>query len=211
MNKSNQTPHAGMASPEDNSRSAASKIKTGIEHVADEGRGLMQSAKEKAIEFGSVQAEATSGLAADNVESVGSALNSFADSLREGDQETLANYATRIADTVNDVATGLRERSIDTMISDVNRLARRNPGAFLIGSVAAGFVLSRFLRATGERELRPSTTPSESGNSAPYPFPTSASMGAADSSPQQASSGATTPGSGGAMAPSGADTPHTAT
>lgn len=65
-------------------------------------------------------------------------------------EPTLADYANRVAATVGNLATRLREGSVDDLIEDTRQFARRNPGLFIAGGVAAGFALSRFVKASAE-------------------------------------------------------------
>src|SRR5262245_1147239 len=91
--------------------------------------------------------EQTKQTAAEHVETVAQALASAKERL-EHDQPTLAEYAGRIATGVGNLATRLREGSMDDLLGDTRDLARRNPALFLAGSVALGFALSRFLKSS---------------------------------------------------------------
>jgi hypothetical protein len=84
--------------------------------------------------------------AADQIDQVAQALSRAGEELNQS-QPTLANYAGQIASTVSNFATRLRDGSMDDLVSDTRELARRNPGLFLLGGVAFGFALSRFLKA----------------------------------------------------------------
>src|SRR5690606_28650321 len=60
-------------------------------------------------------------------------------------------YGRSLASMMRQLAGGLRERDVDEFASELATFARRNPGAFLAGSVALGFGLSRFLKASSTR------------------------------------------------------------
>jgi hypothetical protein len=66
-------------------------------------------------------------------------------------EPTLAELASRLAGTVGNLATRLREGSIDDLVTDTRELARRNPGLFIAGGVAVGFALARFVKASARR------------------------------------------------------------
>lgn len=66
-------------------------------------------------------------------------------------EPTLADLASRLAGTVGNLATRLREGSIDDLVDDTRALARRNPGLFIAGGLVAGFVLARFVKASARR------------------------------------------------------------
>jgi hypothetical protein len=63
----------------------------------------------------------------------------------------LAEYAQRLSEGVARVADHVRHRSLDELTADAQMLARRNPAVFLVGSVAVGLALSRFMKARSER------------------------------------------------------------
>jgi exonuclease VII small subunit len=85
--------------------------------------------------------------AADHINDIAQALERAASQL----DDPLASYANRAALGVGNLATRLREGSIDDLLEDTRRLARRNPALFLAGGVAIGFALSRFIKASGQR------------------------------------------------------------
>ena len=89
--------------------------------------------------------------AAESVHGVADALRRTAGDLR-GENEAIARYAERAADTVERFSSTVRERRFGDMIADLDDFARRQPTLFLVGAIAAGFVTGRFLAATAERE-----------------------------------------------------------
>src|ERR1044072_5880405 len=66
-------------------------------------------------------------------------------------EPTVAELASRLAGAVGNLATRLREDSIDDLVDDTRAFARRNPTAFVDGGVAVGFVLARFMKASTRR------------------------------------------------------------
>jgi hypothetical protein len=101
-------------------------------------------------EDGKQKIESSKRSAADQIDQVAQALNRAGEELNQS-QPTLANYASQFASTVSTFANRLRDGNMDDLISDTRELARRNPGMFLLGGVALGFALSRFLKASGEQ------------------------------------------------------------
>lgn len=113
--------------------------------------------KEKALETGrearqrgKEQLEAGKSSAADRVQQLAGAVERAAGELQQ--DNSLARYAADLAGGMGRFAEGLRSRSIDELAGEVQSLARRNPMAFLLGSVALGIALSRFLKASAQRE-----------------------------------------------------------
>lgn len=111
--------------------------------AAKQKRGLGQRLKED----GRQTLEQRKRSAADHISDVAQALERAASQLGE----PLASYANRAAVGVGKFSTRLREGSIDDLLEDTRRLARRNPALFLAGGVAIGFALSRFIKASGQR------------------------------------------------------------
>jgi hypothetical protein len=126
----------------------------------NESRSLdADTLKGKAIEVaeqikarGKDQLEAGKKTAAQGVEQLAGALDQATESLQRGEQQSLAGYAQDLAASVRSLAANLRERSLDDLVGDTQALARRNPTMFFFGSVAVGIALSRFLKASGERQ-----------------------------------------------------------
>jgi len=89
--------------------------------------------------------------AAQSVHGFAEALRRTADNLR-GENETVARYAERAAETVDRFSETLHGRRFGEMVAELDELARRQPALFLIGAVAAGFVAGRFMAGSAERE-----------------------------------------------------------
>lgn len=83
------------------------------------------------------------------------ALKEAARSLHDQQQDSVAHYVERAADGLNHLAHNLRERDLGNMVGRVSDFAKRQPGVFLGGAVAAGFLLSRFLKSSAEENKWP--------------------------------------------------------
>ena len=57
----------------------------------------------------------------------------------------------RLSSTVGNLATRLREGTIDDLVDDTRSFARRNPALFIAAGVVAGFALARFVKASAQR------------------------------------------------------------
>ena len=106
----------------------------------DEGNGRMGSIRSKVQDVGAKAAQR-----ADQAR-VGAAagLENVASTLHEKG-ERVASAAHSAADAVTYGAEYLRENDVQTMISDLMEVIRRNPGPSLIGAAALGFMLGRAL------------------------------------------------------------------
>jgi exonuclease VII small subunit len=117
----------------ENQPGSASKQKIGLgQRLKEDGRQTLEQRKRSA---------------ADHINDIAQALERAASQL----EDPLGAYANRAAAGVGNLATRLREGSIDELIEDTRQLARRNPALFIAGGVAIGFVLSRFIKASGQR------------------------------------------------------------
>jgi hypothetical protein len=97
--------------------------------------------------------------------------------LREQAGETPAKVNDAVAEKVEQLSTYLTNAKADTMLSDLENVARRRPWLVAGAATVMGFALSRFLKASGrtryeqasgssqQREL-PSAPPSSSQSTA---------------------------------------------
>ncbi len=88
--------------------------------------------------------------AADRVDEIAQAIGRTGEQF-SGNEPTLADFANRLASNVGNLATRLREGSIEDLVDDTRALARRNPGLFIAGGILAGFALARFAKASARR------------------------------------------------------------
>lgn len=118
------------------------------------GRDVKEQTKEKAHQL----AERARSMASDRYEQGKEAatgeLHDLAEALRitaghlDGRQRMSGRFVGMAADTVDDLARRFENRDLGEMVDQIESLARRNPGAFLAGTVALGFVAARFLKAS---------------------------------------------------------------
>jgi len=113
---------------------------------ADAARQLAQQGRQIA-DSGRRQLEQGKDAAADQVQQLAQAVNDAAGSLRQGNG-SLAGYANELASGMQRFSQSLRDRSLDDLVAETQDLARRNPTTFLLGSVALGVALSRFMKAS---------------------------------------------------------------
>jgi hypothetical protein len=67
----------------------------------------------------------------------------------------LAELMDRAAEQVDRASDYLYENEVKDLVRDLEGFARRRPALFVGGSLAAGFLLARFLKSSGEREEGP--------------------------------------------------------
>jgi hypothetical protein len=81
-----------------------------------------------------------------------------------------SHYISDIAESLSAFASSMRGKSAEEMLQQAGRLARENPALFVTGSVAVGFGLSRFLRASSS-DLSASATDTSSHSAARPQYP----------------------------------------
>jgi hypothetical protein len=160
----------------DELREGAERVKARASQALDdaqrEGKNRLGSQKDRAAE---------------QAAKVSDALGQASAQLREQGEQSLAHYTEQLASSINTLASRFRERSVDDLLRDTRELARREPTLFLAGSVALGFAISRFFKASASHERaewRQSATdyneelPDDPEFGAPAPLPGGAPAGA---------------------------------
>jgi hypothetical protein len=122
---------------ETNPRSASRPTGGFTQRLKEDGRQTLEQRKRSAAE---------------RVDGIAQAIERTGAQFSEN-EPTLADLANRLAGAVGNLATRLREGSIDDLVEDTRALARRNPGLFIAGGVVAGFALARFVKASAQRSL----------------------------------------------------------
>lgn len=102
---------------------------------------------------------------------------------RTADAGPVADYARQAASSVSRFAGDIEQKGFDGIIDDVERFARRRPGAFLLGAAVAGFGVGRILRSAstsqdslpdGSHGLAPN---GHAGMTQQLPAPTASAIG----------------------------------
>jgi ElaB/YqjD/DUF883 family membrane-anchored ribosome-binding protein len=108
---------------------------------------LLDDAKERAR---SAIDERKEGLAQD-VGDFAHALRVSASDLEEHNKAYVAHYVEQAASSVEQIADTLQRQDLTDLMRRTEDFARRQPGLFIGGAVAAGFALARFLKSSAER------------------------------------------------------------
>ncbi len=117
-----------------------------INKAKSEAAGVAQEVKRQ----GQEQLETRKHTAADQTEKLAGVVDRVSEELKDQNQESLADYAGQLAGSMKNFADSLRQRNLDELVKDTQQLARSNPTLFLMGSVAVGIALSRFLKASSQ-------------------------------------------------------------
>lgn len=111
----------------------------------------VRDAKHEAGAQAREQAKAGQHRVANEADNLSDAIDAAASSLDDHDREGLARYARELSSSLSNAAGQLEGRSIDELANDAKRLARNNPALFMLGSIGVGFGLSRFFKASSDR------------------------------------------------------------
>ena len=156
MNTTPQSP--GSSTDQRNTEHRANAVEDHLHTLQDDAQAAIASAKEQ----GSAQFEQYRDTAAQQIETLAQSAQSAAEHLQEDDTFGISHYVTDIAQNMTTLADNLRGKSVDELLQQAGKLARDNPALFITGSVALGFGLSRFLRASNSAQGTSSTTGSAS-------------------------------------------------
>ena len=123
--------------------------------MAATGGSTAEQAKEKAQEAGQQarsrvrdEVDRRSTEAGEQAGSAADAVRKASEQLREQGNEPVAKGMEQVADRVERAGGWLRDSDGDRILADVEGFARRNPMAVAAGGLAAGFALSRLLKAS---------------------------------------------------------------
>jgi vacuolar-type H+-ATPase subunit H len=132
------TGEGGAASPAVGQ--AKEKAQQTVQKAAGEARGRVRE-----------QVDQRSTQAGEQVASSAGDVRSVAQQFREQGKEQPAKLAEQAADRAEQVGDYLKRSDGDTILRDLEDFGRRQPWAVMFGGLAAGFLASRFLKASSSR------------------------------------------------------------
>jgi ElaB/YqjD/DUF883 family membrane-anchored ribosome-binding protein len=133
-----------------------------VAEVKDKGGELVSSAQEqitaKAHELGGEanfqireQLDQRSTQAGEQLQSIGKTLQSGANQLRSEGKDVPARVVAEVARRADDVGGYLQSAEADRILGDIEGFARRRPWLTAGVGALAGFLASRFVKASGNR------------------------------------------------------------
>ncbi|MGE8110599.1 hypothetical protein [Pseudomonas sp. NPDC086566] len=137
-----------MEKTDQSSTSPPGNLQDHVQAINQEAGALLGEAKHQ----GSEQFEHYRDTAADQLDSLKEGARSAASALEGSDSLGLSQYLSQAAECVGEFAEQVRHESAESLLHRGAQLARSNPALFLAGSVAVGFAVSRFLRASATHE-----------------------------------------------------------
>ena len=162
---------------------ASDRVQDPASTAADEGRHVADVAKEEAANVASTAASQARSVMDDAVGQVRSQLGEQATTQRDrlagtlrsfgDDVEQMASHsagpslatelAHEVADRARALGSRLEEREPARLLDDLRDFARRRPGTFLLGALAAGVVAGRLLRGAADGAAAAELAGPESG------------------------------------------------
>ncbi|MCK9530177.1 MAG: hypothetical protein M0R77_06395 [Gammaproteobacteria bacterium] len=156
-----------MAGPTD--KPVGSEAESRTRNVAEATRSEAERIAKEASAAGRDIMDRQRASFASEIDGIVKALYRTAGALRDEHQDSVAHYAQRAADGLSDFSRKLRDEDLGSLVDRINGYARRQPGVFLGGAVAAGFMLSRFLKSgQGEYHRASAAKPYPEQTSSPY-------------------------------------------
>jgi gas vesicle protein len=136
----------------DSGKQVAAEAKQQALEVTSEARGqirdLLQQSRDDLREHASAQASRAGA----NMQTLAEQMTALAQG-RPDEAGDLADHLGRCGDRLGAYARRLQDGGLDSVVGDAKGFARRRPGLFLLGAVAAGFAAGRLIRgaqAAGE-------------------------------------------------------------
>ena len=146
----------GGAQDASSTEQAKEKVQDTAQQAAGQARGQIRK-----------QVDERSTQAGEQVSSTAGDVRSVAQQLREQGKEQPAKLAEQAADRAERLGTYLKQADGEAILRDVEDFGRKQPWAVVAGGLAAGFLASRFLKASSSRraqsDYRPPARPA-SGN-----------------------------------------------
>ncbi len=148
----NSTAEQGKQAAGDVAEHAKGKAGDVAGSAKSEARSVAQDAKNQAADVLGTARSELRNQAADQAKTlsstlgdIGRQLGDMADNSNEPEAQ-VAQLTRSAADTLTQRAERIDREGIDGVVDDVKRFARNRPGAFLLGSVAAGFAIGRLAK-----------------------------------------------------------------
>lgn len=133
--------HDGKARAGEVAGTAKDEARSVARDARDQASDVLGTARSELRTQAAEQAKTLSATLSD----VSRQLGGMANGSDEPDAQ-VAQLARSAADSLSQRARRIDENGIDGVIDDVRRFARNRPGAFLLGSIAAGFAIGRLAK-----------------------------------------------------------------
>lgn len=126
---------ARTASSEDMKAKAKAQMNEAAEQAKAKGQQVFQEQKTNAV---------------GHLDKIAQALHQTATNMRNENEQTAGKIIDQAASGLERLASGLRTQDMESMYYQARNAVRRQPALFIGGTIAAGFLISRFLKSSEE-------------------------------------------------------------
>lgn len=134
-------------------KGVADQVKEAAGQVVDQAKETAGQVAGQAKQQATSQLESQKERTVDTLVTVAQALRHTGQSLHEQEQTAVGGYIERAAERVETLSNYLRTRDVPALLVETQDVARRQPGLFLGGAIALGFIGARFLKSSGQRAI----------------------------------------------------------
>ena len=128
-------------------KEAASQVKEQAGQMTDQVKEQASKVTDKAKEQATTRVEDQKGRAAEGIVGFADALNQVSGSMRD-QNPTVANFAETAASKLEQFAETLNDKDVNDLVTDIERMARKQPALFIGGAFVAGVLAARFLKSS---------------------------------------------------------------
>lgn len=159
---------------EQTAKQAREQAKGVAAHASERARGLGHEVGEQVRSI----VDSQQRMLVSEAQAFAQALHAASDELEKHDHRMLARNVDWAASNLGSWTDALDQRDLGGLLDEVSGFARRQPGLFIGGTIAAGFLLGRFLQSSSERGRedvhgRPASRQTQPATTAgPYGTPT---------------------------------------
>lgn len=152
---------AQSSAPSEQSGGAAQQVTQKAREATGQARDSAQQAAGQAQSRVRQEVDTRTTQLGDQIASTAQDVRSVGEELRKQGKDGPAKLADQAADRAERVAEYMRSADADSLMEQLENLARRRPWAVMFGGLTLGFLASRFVKASGADRYR-----SRSGNGA---------------------------------------------
>lgn len=124
-------------------------VKRDMEHLVDRASEEAEKLSSAAKEYGAAFAQRRKAGTADTISDIAQNLRELSDKM--SDRPNLLSIMENAADSLEDVADGIRTRSFSDLYDDAEAFARARPLTVAAGAAVVGLLAARFLKSSSAR------------------------------------------------------------
>lgn len=137
-----------VSQAQETANEVVNQTEAAVADVAEKARMKAAEIAEEARQKAESTAAQRKSQAAAQIGGIANTLRHTGAELRSQNNETFAHYADMAAGEVEQVSDYLHTHDVGELVAEVGRFAGRQPELFIAGSLAAGFLLGRFLKSS---------------------------------------------------------------